>query len=211
VLAATNIDLALANVVSERWLRKTPTRQPPTESLYNCRVARRSCSNRVPGTRIQAATFWAWALGLSAAHQATLCARYRPRLRRASCQTCQHRVPVSAAPPAWQESVALRRVPLPRQARAISRRGRPSQHGAVRRGPSGLACPKPTFCSTEGASNAALVRSRITGLDSGWRKKAWTGEAAGRRDLMHAGLARPTYYGLARAAGLRIRGGIPRT
>ncbi len=88
-----------------------------------------------------------------------------------------------------------------------------SQSAAVRRGPSGLACPTHVLFNG-GVLRAKLIRDRVLEVLNGWLAEekmkpvvALTGE-----DLMHAVARGAAYYGLARrGAGVRIRGGIART
>jgi molecular chaperone DnaK (HSP70) len=87
------------------------------------------------------------------------------------------------------------------------------QSAAVRRGPSGLACPTHVLFNG-GVLRAGLIRERLTAVLDGWLAEegfpavvALTGE-----DLMHAVARGAAYYGLARRGhGVRIRGGVART
>jgi hypothetical protein len=98
-------------------------------------------------------------------------------------------------------------------ARFLRQQAATSEQGAVRRGPSGLACPTHVLFNG-GVLNADLVRQRITGALDSWLAeegmdpvKPLAGE-----DLMHAVSRGAAYYGLARCGrGVRIRGGVPRT
>jgi hypothetical protein len=88
-----------------------------------------------------------------------------------------------------------------------------AEHGSVRRGPSGLACPTHVLFNG-GVLRAGLVRDRLLGALNSWLGeegmppvKALAGE-----DLMHAVARGAAYHGLARhGRGVRIRGGVPRT
>jgi molecular chaperone DnaK (HSP70) len=88
-----------------------------------------------------------------------------------------------------------------------------AQHGAVRRGPSGMACPTHVLFNG-GVLRAKLIRERLVAVLDGWLKEEGmpavaplTGE-----DLMHAVARGAAYYGMARhGRGVRIRGGVPRT
>jgi len=98
-------------------------------------------------------------------------------------------------------------------ARFLRQQAATAEHGAVRRGPSGIACPTHVLFNG-GVLNASLVRSRILEALNAWLSeegmpavKALSGE-----DLMHAVSRGAAYYGLARRGrGVRIRGGVPRT
>jgi molecular chaperone DnaK (HSP70) len=84
---------------------------------------------------------------------------------------------------------------------------------AVRRGPSGLACPTHVLFNG-GVLRAELIRERLVAVLNAWLARenmapvnALTGE-----DLMHAVARGAAYYGVARhGRGVRIRGGIART
>jgi len=84
---------------------------------------------------------------------------------------------------------------------------------AVRRGPSGLACPTHVLFNG-GVLRAELIRERLETVLNAWLAEdgmaavnALTGE-----DLMHAVARGAAYYGLARhGRGVRIRGGVART
>ncbi len=98
-------------------------------------------------------------------------------------------------------------------ARFLRQQASNAQGGAVRRGPSGLACPTHVLFNG-GVLKAGLIRERLLSVLNGWLKEegmpavvALTGE-----DLMHAVARGASYYGLARAGhGVRIRGGVART
>jgi hypothetical protein len=98
-------------------------------------------------------------------------------------------------------------------ARFLRQQAASTEHGAVRRGPSGLACPTHVLFNG-GVLNAGLVRTRILSTLNAWLAvegmppvKALSGE-----DLMHAVARGAAYYGLARTGrGVRIRGGVART
>ncbi len=98
-------------------------------------------------------------------------------------------------------------------ARFLRQHASAAQHGSVRRGPSGLACPTHILFNG-GVLRARLIRNRVLEVVNGWLAKegmpevvALTGE-----DLMHAVARGAAYYGLARhGRGVRIRGGVART
>lgn len=88
-----------------------------------------------------------------------------------------------------------------------------AEHGSVRRGRSGLACPTHVLFNG-GVLRAGIVRERILEVLNGWL--AGEGAPAVRpllgEDLMHAVARGAAYYGLSRLGrGVRIRGGVPRT
>jgi molecular chaperone DnaK (HSP70) len=98
-------------------------------------------------------------------------------------------------------------------ARFLRQHAAAAQSAAVRRGPSGLACPTHVLFNG-GVLRAGLIRERLTAVLDGWLAEegfpavvALTGE-----DLMHAVARGAAYYGLARRGrGVRIRGGVART
>ena len=88
-----------------------------------------------------------------------------------------------------------------------------SEHGTVRRGPSGLAAPTHVLFNG-GVLRADVVRERILGVLNKWLGEEGLAPAEPLlgEDLMHAVARGAAYYGLARTGrGVRIRGGIPRT
>ncbi len=98
-------------------------------------------------------------------------------------------------------------------ARFLRQQPAQSEHGSVRRGPSGLAAPTHVLFNG-GVLRADLVRTRILDVLNGWLADEGLGPAAPLlgQDLMHAVARGAAYYGLARAGhGIRIRGGVPRT
>ena len=124
--------------------------------------------------------------------------------------------------PARQRRVGLQEIGLPyaadaavtrHMARFLRQQAATVEHGSVRRGPSGLACPTHVLFNG-GVLHARLIRQRILGVLNRWLAeegmqpvKALEGE-----DLMHAVARGSAYYGMARRGkGVRIRGGVPRT
>ncbi len=98
-------------------------------------------------------------------------------------------------------------------ARFLRQQAAAVEHGAVRRGPSGLACPTHVLFNG-GVLNARLVRERLLTTLSAWLAEEGFGaiEPLSGEDLMHAVSRGAAYYGLARLGrGVRIRGGVPRT
>lgn len=98
-------------------------------------------------------------------------------------------------------------------ARFLRQQAAQSEHGSVRRGPSGLAAPTHVLFNG-GVLRAGLVRQRILEVLNGWLAEEGLTPAAPLlgEDLMHAVARGAAYYGLAREGrGVRIRGGVPRT
>jgi molecular chaperone DnaK (HSP70) len=98
-------------------------------------------------------------------------------------------------------------------ARFLRQQAAQSEHGSVRRGPSGLAAPTHVLFNG-GVLRSDLVRQRILDVLNGWLSEEGLGSATPLlgEDLMHAVARGAAYYGLARTGrGVRIRGGVPRT
>src|SRR5580693_4856644 len=98
-------------------------------------------------------------------------------------------------------------------ARFLRQQAAQSEHGSVRRGPSGLAAPTHVLFNG-GVLRSGMVRQRILDVLNGWLAEEGLAPAAPLlgEDLMHAVARGAAYYGLARSGrGVRIRGGVPRT
>jgi hypothetical protein len=221
LLGGDNIDLALANVVSERLAQKgTRIGSRQLQALWNnCRAAKEKLLE--PGSKAteQAVTILGMGTGLvGGTIKATL---LREDIDRVLGEGFLPAVP-STEMPVLERRAGLQEIGLPyaadpaitRQlARFLRQQAATSEQGAVRRGPSGLACPTHVLFNG-GVLNADLVRQRITGALDSWLAeegmdpvKPLAGE-----DLMHAVSRGAAYYGLARCGrGVRIRGGVPRT
>ncbi|HVT93311.1 MAG TPA: Hsp70 family protein [Bryobacteraceae bacterium] len=97
-------------------------------------------------------------------------------------------------------------------ARFLRQQASAAEHGAVRRGKSGLACPTHVLFNG-GVLRSDVVRNRILEVLNSWLSaesmppvRPLLGE-----DLMHAVARGAAYYGLSRQGkGVRIRGGVPR-
>jgi hypothetical protein len=221
LLGGDNIDLALAHVVSERLAQKgTRIGNRQMQSLWNnCRAAKEKLLEPGSKAKEQAVTILGMGTGLvGGTIKATL---LREDIDRVLGEGFLPAVP-STEMPVLQRHAGLQEIGLPyaadpaitRQlARFLRQQAATSEHGAVRRGPSGLACPTHVLFNG-GVLNAALVRQRLTSALDSWLAeeglnpvKPMAGE-----DLMHAVSRGAAYYGLARCGrGVRIRGGVPRT
>jgi hypothetical protein len=221
LLGGDNIDFALANVVSERLAQKgTRLGSRQLQSLWNnCRAAKEKLLEPGSKAKEQAVTILGMGTGLvGGTIKATL---LREDIDRILEEGFLPNVP-STEMPVLQRRAGLQEIGLPyaadpaitrQHARFLRQQAATSQHGAVRRGPSGLACPTHVLFNG-GVLNATLVRQRITGALDSWLAeegmdpvKPLAGE-----DLMHAVSRGAAYYGLARCGrGVRIRGGVPRT
>jgi hypothetical protein len=124
--------------------------------------------------------------------------------------------------PQRQRRIGLQEIGLPyaadaaitkHMARFLRQQASSAEHGAVRRGPSGLAAPTHVLFNG-GVFNAGLLRDRVIAVLDSWLKEENMPAIAplSGEDLMHAVARGATYYGLARRGrGVRIRGGVPRT
>jgi Hsp70 protein len=98
-------------------------------------------------------------------------------------------------------------------ARFLRQHASAAEHGSVRRGPSGLACPTHILFNG-GVLGASLIRKRLIEVVTAWLAAEGMPPAVPLTgdDLMHAVARGAAYYGLARhGRGVRIRGGIGRT
>lgn len=98
-------------------------------------------------------------------------------------------------------------------ARFLRQQASRSEHGAVRRGAGGLACPTHLLFNG-GVFRAGSLRERLLSVLNQWlaAENVSPARALEGEDLMHAVARGAAYYGRAREGkGIRIRGGIPRT
>ena len=98
-------------------------------------------------------------------------------------------------------------------ARFLRQQASRAEHGSVRRGATGLACPTHVLFNG-GVFRAGVLRERLLSILNGWLKEEGVSAAKALEgeDLMHAVSRGAAYYGRAREGkGIRIRGGIPRT
>jgi molecular chaperone DnaK (HSP70) len=133
------------------------------------------------------------------------------------------------AMPARQRRVGLQEIGLPyaadaaitrHLARFLSRQSesdaRPSAPTAIRRGPSGLACPTHVLFNG-GVMKAPMLRERVIDVLSSWLREEGFDPLDERHvldapDLDHAVARGAAYYGMARRGrGVRIRSGAPRS
>ena len=221
LLGGDNIDLALAGVVAQRLAEKG-TRIDTRQHLAlwaNCRAAKEKLLDPESKAKEQPVTILGKGTGLVGG-------TIKASLLRSDIEGVlgEGFLPAvaSTAMPAQQRRVGLQELGLPyaadaaitrHMARFLRQQAATSEHGAVRRGASGLACPTHILFNG-GVLNAALVRERIlTTLNSWLAEEGMTPVAAlSGEDLMHAVSRGAAYYGLARRGhGVRIRGGVPRT
>ncbi len=221
LLGGDNIDLALAGVVAHRLADKgTRIDSRQHQALWaNCRVAKEKLLDPESKAKEQAVTILGKGTGLvGGTIKASL---LRTDIDQVLGEGFLPAV-ASTEMPAHQRRVGLQELGLPyaadpaitrHLAKFLRQQAAGAEHGSVRRGPSGLACPTHVLFNG-GVLNAGLVRERILSALNSWLAEegmkpveALTGE-----DLMHAVSRGAAYYGLARRGrGVRIRGGVPRT
>ena len=221
LLGGDNIDLALAGTVAARLAEKgTRLDSRQMQSLWNnCRVAKEKLLDPQSTAGEQAVTILGKGTGLvGGTIKASL---LRSDIDKVLGEGFLPAV-ASSEMPAAQRRVGLQELGLPyaadpaitrHMARFLRQQAATSQQSAVRRGPSGLACPTHVLFNG-GVLNATLVRQRILSTLDAWLAeeglpavKPLSGE-----DLMQAVARGAAYYGLARGGrGVRIRGGVPRT
>jgi len=221
LLGGDNIDLALAGAVSQRLAEKgTRLDSRQFQTLWsNCRIAKEKLLEPGSKAREHAVTILGKGTGLvGGTIKATL---QRDDIDRVLSEGFLPAVE-SGDMPERQRRAGLQEVGLPyaadpaitrHLARFLRQQSATSEHGAVRRGPSGLACPTHVLFNG-GILKAGMVRERLLASLNSWLAgeglepvKPLSGE-----DLMHAVARGAAYHGLARSGrGVRIHGGVPRT
>jgi hypothetical protein len=221
LLGGDNIDLALARVVAERLGAKgTRIDALQLQALWNnCRAAKEKLLE--PESKAKETPVTILGKGTGLVGGTIKAALTREDIDRVLGEGFLPEV-ASTDMPARQRRVGLQEIGLPyaadaaitRQlARFLRQQASAAEHGGVRRGPSGLACPTHVLFNG-GVLNAAMVRNRLLATLDRWLGeegmqpvKPLSGE-----DLMHAVSRGAAYYGSARRGrGVRIRGGVPRT
>ncbi|HJT88041.1 MAG TPA: Hsp70 family protein [Bryobacteraceae bacterium] len=221
LLGGDNIDLALAGTVSQRLAEKgTRIDSRQLQTLWNnCRVAKEKLLEPGSTAKEEPVTILGRGTGLvGGTIKATL---QRADIDAVLAEGFLPQV-ASTEMPARQRRVGLQEIGLPyaadpaitkHLARFLRQQAATSEHGSVRRGASGLACPTHVLFNG-GVLNAPLVRERLIGALNSWLAEEGMAavEPLSGEDLMHAVARGAAYYGLARTGrGVRIRGGVPRT
>lgn len=221
LLGGDNIDLALARLVADQLAQKgTKIDGFQLQALWNnCRTAKEKLLE--PGNKKdeEPVTILGKGTGLVGG-------TIKAKLQRADLERLLSEgfLPAVSSQdmPARQRRVGLQEIGLPyaadaamtrQMARFLRQQASSAEHGGVRRGPSGLACPTHVLFNG-GVLNAGMIRERVLNVLNAWLSdegfppvKPLSGE-----DLMHAVSRGAAYYGLARRGrGVRIRGGVPRT
>ena len=221
LLGGDNMDLALAGVVAQRLAEKG-TRIDSRQHLAlwaNCRVAKEKLLDPASDAKEQPVTILGKGTGLVGG-------TIKAKLLRSDIEQVFGEGFLPAVPshemPAHQRRVGLQELGLPyaadpaitrHMARFLRQQSATSEQAAVRRGPSGIACPTHILFNG-GVLNAGLVRERILASLNSWLGEEGMPEVQplSGEDLMHAVSRGAAYYGMARhGRGVRIRGGVPRT
>jgi hypothetical protein len=221
LLGGDNIDLALAAVVAQRLAEKgTRIDSRQHQQLWaNCRVAKERLLDPESNSDEQPVTILGKGTGLvGGTIKASL---LRSDVEQVLGEGFLPEV-ASTEMPAGQRRVGLQELGLPyaadaamtrHLARFLRQQASSTEHGAVRRGPSGLACPTHVLFNG-GVLKAGMVRERLVNTLNRWLGEEGMApvEELSGEDLMHAVSRGAAYYGLARRGrGVRIRGGVPRT
>ena len=220
LLGGDNIDLALARLVAEQLAQKgTKIDMFQLQALWNnCRTAKEKLLD--PGNKKDEEPVTILGKGTGLVGGTIKAKLQRADLERLLSDGFLPAVSSSEMP--TRRRVGLQEIGLPyaadaamtrHMARFLRQQASSAEHGGVRRGPSGLACPTHILFNG-GVLNAGLIRERLLSVLNSWLAeedmppvKPLSGE-----DLMHAVSRGAAYYGLARRGrGVRIRGGVPRT
>jgi hypothetical protein len=221
LLGGDNIDLALARVVSE-GLAARGTRLDSYQLLAlwnNCRAAKERLLDPASQSEQEPVTILGKGTGLvGGTIKASLTREDVERVLRDGFLPAVR----SDEMPQRQRRMGLQEIGLPyaadaamtkHLARFLRQQASSAEHGSVRRGPSGLACPTHVLFNG-GVLNAELIRTRLLATLNSWLAEEGMDPAPSLsgEDLMHAVSRGAAYYGLARMGrGVRIRGGVPRT
>jgi hypothetical protein len=221
LLGGDNMDLALARFL-EQELAAKGTRLD-TLQLYalwqNCRVAKEKMLEA--GAKMAETPVTVLGRGTGVIGGTIRAKLRREDLERILVDGFFPDVP-STEMPQRQRRVALQEIGLPyaadagitrHLARFLRQQAAAAEHGAVERGPSGLACPTHVLFNG-GVMQAAGLQKRILEVLGRWLREEGRSEAIALtgEDLMHAVSRGAAYYGVARRGkGVRIRGGVPRT
>jgi len=220
LLGGDNIDLALAGLVAQRLAEKgTRIGNRQLQTLWsNCRMAKEKLLEPGSKVREQPVTILGAGSGLvGGTIKATLS---RDDIDRVLSDGFLPPVGSSEMPERHRRA-GLQEIGLPyaadpaitrHLARFLRQPAATSEHGAVRRGPSGLACPTHVLFNG-GVLKAGLVRERLLATLNSWLAEEGLEPVMplSGEDLMHAVARGAAYHGLARRGrGVRIRGGVPR-
>jgi hypothetical protein len=221
LLGGDNIDLALARLVADQLARQgTKIDNFQLQALWNnCRAAKEKLLE--PGNKKDEAPVTILGKGTGVVGGSIKAKLQRADLERLLTDGFLPAVS-SNDMPGRQSRAGLQELGLPyaadaaitrHMARFLRQQASTAEHGGVRRGPSGLACPTHILFNG-GVLNAGLIRERILSVLNSWlaAESLPPIQPLSGEDLMHAVSRGAAYYGLARSGrGVRIRGGVPRT
>jgi hypothetical protein len=221
LLGGDNVDLALAGAVSQRLAEKgTRLDGRQMQTLWNnCRTAKEKLLT--PGSKAKEEPVTILGKGSGLVGGTIKASLLREDIDRVLSEGFLPPV-ASGDMPARQRRAGLQEIGLPyaadpaitrHLARFLRQQAASSEQGAVRRGPSGLACPTHVLFNG-GVLRAGLVRERLLASLNSWlAEEGMAGvKPLSGEDLMHAVARGASYHGLARRGrGVRIRGGVPRT
>ena len=221
LLGGDNIDLALARLVADQLAQQgTKIDNFQLQALWNnCRTAKEKLLE--PGNRKDEAAVTILGKGTGVVGGSIKAKLQRADLERLIGDGFLPAVS-SNDMPARQRRAGLQEMGLPyaadaaitrHMARFLRQQASTAEHGGVRRGPSGLACPTHILFNG-GVLNAGLIRERLLSVLNSWLAEEGLPpvQPLSGEDLMHAVSRGAAYYGLARRGrGVRIRGGVPRT
>ena len=221
LLGGDNIDLALPRLVADQLAQQgTKIDNFQLQALWNnCRTAKEKLLE--PGNKKDEAPVTILGKGTGVVGGSIKAKLQRADLERLLSDGFLPAVS-SNDMPARQRRAGLQELGLPyaadaamtrHLARFLRQQASTAEHGGVRRGPSGLACPTHILFNG-GVLNAGLIRERILGVLNSWlaEESLPPVQQLSGEDLMHAVSRGAAYYGLARRGrGVRIRGGVPRT
>jgi hypothetical protein len=221
LLGGDNIDLALARLVADQLAQQgTKIDNFQLQALWNnCRTAKEKLLE--PGNKKDEAPVTILGKGTGVVGGSIKAKLQRADLERLLSDGFLPAIS-SHEMPARQRRAGLQEMGLPyaadaamtrHLARFLRQQASTAEHGGVRRGPSGMACPTKILFNG-GVLNAGLIRERILGVLNSWLAEEGLPpvQQLSGEDLMHAVSRGAAYYGLARRGrGVRIRGGVPRT
>jgi len=221
LLGGDNIDLALAGTVAQRLAEKgTRLDSRQMQTLWNnCRLAKEKLL--APGSKAGEAPVTILGKGTGLVGGTIKAALQREDIDRVLREGFLPAIG-SSEMPVRQRRAGLQEIGLPyagdpamtkHLARFLRQQAATSEHGAVRRGPSGLACPTHVLFNG-GVLKAGLVRERLLSTLNSWLAEEGMPaiQPLSGEDLMHAVARGAAYHGLARRGrGVRIHGGVPRT
>jgi molecular chaperone DnaK (HSP70) len=221
LLGGDNIDLALANTVSQRLAEKgTRLDSRQLQTLWsNCRIAKEKLLEPGSNAKEHPVTILGKGTGLVGG-------TIKATLRREEVESVMvdgFFPPVASTEmPVRQRRFGLQEIGLPyaadaavtkQMAQFLRQQASAAEQGTVRRGPSGIACPTHVLFNG-GVLHAGMVRDRVIQTLNAWLAQEGMApiEPLTGEDLMRAVSRGAAYYGLARRGqGVRIRGGVPRT